>query len=68
MSQPERVHIARALEQLTDDPFAGDVKFLTGLGGAIRKRIGDWRIIFELNLESRLIIVTAIKRRGSHTY
>ena len=68
MSVGERRQINRAFGEMCDDPFAGDVKFLKGLGGAIRKRVGDWRILFELNIENRLVVVTAIKRRGSHTY
>ncbi len=64
----ERRQIDTAFSEMCEDPFVGDVKFLKGLGGTLRKRIGDWRILFQLNLESRLIIVTAIKRRGSHTY
>jgi mRNA-degrading endonuclease RelE of RelBE toxin-antitoxin system len=68
MSSQERKDIDWAFSEMCDDPFFGDVKFLKGLGGALRKRVGDWRILFELNLDNKLIFVTAIKRRGSHTY
>ena len=50
------------------DPFGGDVKFLRGLNGALRRRVGDWRILYDLNSESKVIVVTAVKRRGSNTY
>jgi mRNA-degrading endonuclease RelE of RelBE toxin-antitoxin system len=49
-------------------PFAGDVKSLRGTKGAMRRRVGDWRILFDLQQKRRLIIVTAVKRRGSKTY
>ena len=68
MSALERMQIDRAFTEMCDDPFFGDVKFLRGLSGTIRKRVGDWRVLYELNLENRLIVVTAIKRRGSNTY
>lgn len=52
---------------MCQNPFAGDVKFLRGLD-TLRRRVGDWRILYELNEADRLIVVTAIKRRGSATY
>jgi len=50
------------------DPFKGDVKFLRGLDGALRRRIGDWRVLYELDQEHKVIVITAVKRRGSNTY
>jgi mRNA interferase RelE/StbE len=63
----ERDHIDEAFSQMCEDPFKGDVKSLRGLD-ALRRRVGDWRILFELSETKRIIIVTAIKRRGSNTY
>jgi mRNA interferase RelE/StbE len=60
--------INRAFSEMRDDPFRGDVKFLRGLDGALRRRVGDWRILYELNQEHKLIVVTAVKRRSSSTY
>jgi mRNA-degrading endonuclease RelE of RelBE toxin-antitoxin system len=34
----------------------------------LRRRVGDWRILYELNESRKLIVVTAVKRRGSNTY
>lgn len=58
----------RAFSEMCDNPFYGDVKFLKELAGTMRKRFGDWRVLYEINLENKLIVVTAIKRRGSKTY
>jgi mRNA-degrading endonuclease RelE of RelBE toxin-antitoxin system len=68
LSSPERYLINRAFDEMCEDPFSGDVKFLHGLDGALRRRIGDWRVLYELNHEHKVIIVTAVKRRGSNTY
>jgi mRNA interferase RelE/StbE len=65
---PERERIDDALEEMCDDPFSGDVKPLAGFAGAIRRRVGPWRIIFELDERRRLIMVIAIRRRASNTY
>jgi mRNA interferase RelE/StbE len=68
LSAPERQQIDHAFSQMCDDPFLGDVKFLHGLDGTLRRRVGDWRVLYELNQENKIIVVTAIKRRGSNTY
>src|SRR5260221_632923 len=59
LSASERTRIDRAFTEMSENPFSGDIRFLKGLGGTLRKRVGDWRILFELNLENRLIFVTA---------
>jgi mRNA-degrading endonuclease RelE of RelBE toxin-antitoxin system len=67
LSTDERDSIDQAFSEMCDNPFQGDVKFLRGLD-TLRRRVGDWRILYELNEAKKLIIVTAIKRRGSTTY
>jgi mRNA-degrading endonuclease RelE of RelBE toxin-antitoxin system len=67
LSDPEKKTITGALSEMSDNPFHGDVKFLRGLG-ALRRKVGDWRILCQLDEERRIIRVTAIKRRGSNTY
>jgi mRNA interferase RelE/StbE len=63
----DRRAIETAFSEMCADPFEGDVKALRGLD-SFRRRIGNWRILFELMESQKLIIVTAIKRRGSSTY
>jgi mRNA-degrading endonuclease RelE of RelBE toxin-antitoxin system len=62
----ERIHAA--LKQMTADPFRGDIKYLKGQGGILRRRVGDWRIFFRLVPEPKHILVSAIERRTSKTY
>ena len=61
-------HIDQVFSELCSDPYSGDIKFLRGVGAIFRRRVGDWRILFELDKDRRLIIVLAVKRRGSKTY
>lgn len=68
LSIEEREQIDRALSEIRDNPLSGDTKFLRGSRGAVRRRVGDWRIIFELDREKRIVLVNDITRRGSHTY
>jgi mRNA interferase RelE/StbE len=64
----DREHINGAFSEMCLNPFAGDVKSLRGGKGALRRRVGDWRILFDLHQDKRLIVVTAVRRRGSKTY
>ena len=67
LSADERDGIDQAFSEMCESPFQGDVKFLRGLD-TMRRRVGDWRILYELDEAKKLIVVTAIKRRGSTTY
>jgi len=60
----ERDQIKAALLLLSDDPYSGDIKLLKGSHETFRRRVGNWRVLYELNRESKVIVVTAIKRRG----
>jgi mRNA-degrading endonuclease RelE of RelBE toxin-antitoxin system len=53
---------------MQDDPFQGDLKGLKGTSTAWRRRVGSYRIIYDLYSEERLIVISAILRRTSATY
>jgi len=67
LSADDRDSVDRAFSEMRENPFQGDLKFLRGLD-TLRRRVGDWRILYELDETKRLIVVTAIKHRGSSTY
>jgi mRNA-degrading endonuclease RelE of RelBE toxin-antitoxin system len=50
------------------NPYHGDVQFLKGSDNALRRRVGDWRILYDLEPEHKILVVTAVMRRGSNTY
>ncbi len=60
--------LARALEQIRQSPFQGDVRRLKGEPSSLRHRAGAWRIFVQVDLEAMLIEVSAIERRTSTTY
>lgn len=64
----EREHIDEMLFEMGRDPLSGDIKLLRGTRGTLRRRFGDWRVIFEIDREKRLVLIIDITRRGSHTY
>ena len=63
----DRTRILAALEEMRENPFQGDIRKLQGLPG-FRRRVGNWRILFEVVLERRHVVVAAIERRTSTTY
>lgn len=55
----------RALGSLETNPFgAGDIKPLRGIPGAYRLRVGDLRIVYEVDREARMVNVLHILPRG----
>ena len=63
----DRTRLLAALAEMEQNPFQGDIRKLQGLPG-FRRRIGNWRILFEVIPEHRHVVVAAIERRTSTTY
>jgi mRNA-degrading endonuclease RelE of RelBE toxin-antitoxin system len=53
---------------MSQNPFTGDVRRLSNQPSAYRRRVGNWRIFFDVNYGQRLIAVVAIERRTTMTY
>jgi mRNA interferase RelE/StbE len=62
---PEKVRerILRALILLETDPFAGDVKKLAGMEQTWRLRVGDYRIVYEIDKGRLVVLVIRIADR-----
>lgn len=60
--------VKAVLVAMQSDPFQGDLKRLKGKETAWRRRVGNYRIIYDLFLDKRLIVVSGILRRTSTTY
>ena len=54
--------ITSAIEAMATDPFAGDVKRMKGMP-CYRRRVGDWRIIFDLDDDRIVIEIIRIAHR-----
>jgi mRNA-degrading endonuclease RelE of RelBE toxin-antitoxin system len=50
------------------DPFAGDIMPLSNQPAAFRRRVGEWRIFFDVSPEQRLVEVRDIQRHTTTTY
>ena len=50
------------------NPFTGDLERLKNERSAFRRRVGDWRLFFDVYPEERLVEVRDIQRRTTTTY
>jgi mRNA interferase RelE/StbE len=64
----DQARVKAALVSMQQDPFRGDIKRLKGQTTAWRRRVGNYRIIYDLYTEEHLIVVAGILRRTSTTY
>ncbi|MGH2862101.1 MAG: type II toxin-antitoxin system RelE family toxin [Solirubrobacteraceae bacterium] len=51
------------IDRLAQDPLSADVRKLTGRR-ELRLRVGDWRVILELDIAARAIVIERILPRG----
>lgn len=58
-----RERILHRITALATDPFE-DSKWLAGGGGRRSARVGDWRLIYTVDVENSLIEVSRIGPRG----
>jgi mRNA-degrading endonuclease RelE of RelBE toxin-antitoxin system len=61
-------HIDAAFEEMRSDPYSGDIKFLKGTNRTLRRRIGVWRVLFEVHADRQIVVILGAVRRGSNTY
>lgn len=66
--RPDRERLADALEEMRSNPLTGDIVPLKGQEYSFRRRVGDWRIFFDLERDKRLVQVRAIEHRTTTTY
>lgn len=56
------------LQELPADPFRGDIKKMRGEQNIWRRRVGTYRIRYELIVEEKVIHVFLVERRTSNSY
>jgi len=64
----DRALLLAALAAMQADPWSGDIARLKGQPTAWRRRVGSWRILFDVYADRRLVLIAAILRRTSTTY
>ncbi|GGB30095.1 type II toxin-antitoxin system RelE/ParE family toxin [Virgibacillus dakarensis] len=65
LDSPTRKRILNALIELAENPFADtSVTRMKGYTNLFRKRVGDFRIIFEIDQGSLIVLVLKVGSRG----
>ena len=64
----DRAKIQSALVEMRENPFAGDIARLKTQPSAWRRRVGSYRILYDILPDRLLIVVVGIVRRTSTTY
>ena len=65
---PDRRRVLAALDAMEQDPFSGDIVRLTAQPIAWRRRVGNWRLLFDIELDRHRVLVHDVVRRTSTTY
>ncbi|MEK7134042.1 MAG: type II toxin-antitoxin system RelE/ParE family toxin [Patescibacteria group bacterium] len=63
----DQTAIDAAMVRMRDNPYFGDTRKLGG-ENAWRRRVGSYRVSYEVNQQLRTVLVFEIKRRTSTTY
>lgn len=63
LDKPIRRRVIEAIQALANVPRPPGIKALTG-SGYLRIRVGDWRIVYEVQDEILVILVITIGHRG----
>ena len=64
----DRARLLAAIAEMQDNPFAGDVVRLQGEENTWRRRIGSYRLLFEIDIKGLTVDVLDVCRRTSTTY
>ena len=65
LQKQDALRIADALERLQSD-LTGDVKKLTNFTPEYRLRVGQFRVLFEFENETRIIVYRVVHRREAY--
>jgi mRNA interferase RelE/StbE len=63
LDMPVRRRVVKAVRKLAEDPHGGALRKLTGRPG-YRLRVGEWRVLLELDPETRTLVVKRVLPRG----
>ena len=64
----DQQRLVAALGSMRQDPFTGDIVRLKGELAGWRRRVGDYRIFFDVRATDLIVDVVDIVRRTSTTY
>jgi len=67
LREPDLGRIAQAILRLEENPRPPGCRKLRGLDGW-RIRVGNWRVIYHINDQERIVTLVEVRRRREDTY
>ena len=64
----DQKHISKTMREISQNPFSGDIGKIEGEENTWRRRIGAYRIFYEVIVPDKIILVFRVERRTSSTY
>jgi mRNA-degrading endonuclease RelE of RelBE toxin-antitoxin system len=64
----DRGRVRQVLLAMQDDAFGGDLKRLTAQPTGWRRRVGNYRVLFDIDYARRFVVVHGVVRRTTSTY
>lgn len=64
----DAIRITAVLEDKSFDPYDGDIEKIKGEESTWRRRIGSYRIFYEVNQNEQFVHIFWVERRTSSTY
>lgn len=64
----DKQRIESVLHELIFNPYSGDIEKMEDKDNSWRRRVGSYRIFYDIDKENEIINITHIKRRTSSTY
>ena len=64
LGRSDQERMARRIEQIAADPYGAHTKPLTNPAGRRAARVGDYRIVFAVDDEARVVAISDIGPRG----
>jgi len=68
ISKKDAQRLLFILDELSKNPYQGDVEKMEGEQNTWRRRVGNYRILYEIFPKQRFISVFDIRRRTTTTY
>ena len=68
IAEKDATKIKAALREMVENPYGGDIRKMKGEENVWRRRVGVYRIFFEISEKECSVSVYGIERRTSKTY
>ncbi len=68
ISKKDAKRLLFILEEFTKNPYQGDIEKIKGEDDVWRRRVGNYRIVYEITTNKKYIDIFQVRRRTTNTY